>query len=99
MPSFWRLNQSDINKIDSPQLLSNFDIIARQTISVLIFCQLDKNKNTFWVLVTFTWSSEQEEAVSSEQTSKVLVQLLQALTEIKALEKQDTNTQGKDIND
>jgi len=39
-------------------------------------------------------SEEQEEAVSSEQTSKVLVQLLQALTEIKALEKQDTNTQG-----
>ena len=27
------------------------------------------------------------------------MQLLQALTEIKALEKQDTNTQGKDIND
>ena len=47
--------------------------------------------------LTFTSSAEQEEAVSSEQTSKVLVQLLQALTEIKALEKQDTNTQGKKI--
>ena len=40
---------------------------------------------------TLQASSEQE--VSSEQTSKVLVQLIQALTKIEALEKQDT-TQG-----
>ena len=35
-------------------------------------------------------SSAEQEEVSSEQTSKVLVQLIQALTKIEALEKQDT---------
>ena len=42
---------------------------------------------------TLQASSSEQEPVSSEQTSKVLVQLIQALTKIEALEKQDT-TQG-----